>query len=419
MGENRWKGRGLWTLADQAASSITNFALTYIVLRSVSLADFGSFTVAYASYLLAVSVVRSLIGEPFMIRHGLDDDRDRRSAVKAATGAALGIGLLCGLAAGLMSFAFTGVLRASLLILAALLPLLLLQDVWRFAFFAVGRPWMAFYNDLSWGVVQLSLVGLALGAGSRNVALFVAIWGGSGAFAGVLGVFQSRVLPDMRGTLAFLLSHRDLGIRFLGEFVVDRGASQATLLMIGSISGLAALGALNGARVLLGPINVVYLGSVAFGVPEAIRLRTRSPDRFASAIRTSAVILAGSALMLGLALLALPMGFGKRIVPEGWEAVHGLLVPVTLLVAGEGSRRAYYVGLRALGSARSSLKAQMLVAPVVVIGGVVGAGLWGALGAAFGLAIAAWFAGFVWSRSFGREMLAVLVGDQPRLEGHA
>ena len=92
------------------------------------------------------------------------------------------ISLVAGLAAG-------GPLGDAFVALAIVLPGLLLQDAWRFAFFAKGEGKKAFVNDCVWGVALLPALYVA--AHVHTVVAFVLAWGLSGAVAAAL-----RLVPD-------------------------------------------------------------------------------------------------------------------------------------------------------------------------------------------------------------------------------
>src|SRR5918999_2161747 len=81
-----------WGLADQAVSSITNFALGIVVARSLGAAGFGAFSLAWVSYGVILNVSRGLATDPLTVRYsGPLDDRWRSAAGRAAsTATALG-----------------------------------------------------------------------------------------------------------------------------------------------------------------------------------------------------------------------------------------------------------------------------------------------------------------------------------------
>src|ERR671919_424387 len=70
--------------------------------------------------------------------------------VAGAGGASLTIGIIVGSACLLVALVIDGPLQTAFAILGIALPGLLLQDAWRFAFFALGRGSSAFINVLVW-----------------------------------------------------------------------------------------------------------------------------------------------------------------------------------------------------------------------------------------------------------------------------
>ena len=57
-------GRLGWGLADQAVSSITNFALGIVVARSLGPTEFGAFSLAWVTYGVALNLSRGLATDP-------------------------------------------------------------------------------------------------------------------------------------------------------------------------------------------------------------------------------------------------------------------------------------------------------------------------------------------------------------------
>lgn len=399
--------RGAWTLGDQAVSSLANFAFSFLVLRFMSLTDFGAFSLVYTLYSVAVAVVHGFICEPLAVRHSLDDRAAWGKVAAEATGAALAAGAALGGVLALAALALGGDLRGLLLVLAASLPALMLQETWRFAFFTAGSPSRAFWNDCIWALVQLPCIGILLAAGDARLQHLVLIWGGAGSIAGAMGCVQSGTMPNLRRAARFISDHRDLGGRFSAEMALNRGVSQLTLLLIGAIGGLSALGAVTGARTLYGPLNVLFLSAVSFGVPEGVRLRQSSSEAFRRMVGVVGIVLGGAALVIAAVLFLLPSWAGQALVQENWDVIRSCVIPIGIVTAAEGSRQAAYVGLRVLAAARASLRAQALAGPVWLAAGVTGVALGSGLGASWGLA----GAGLLWTAVFWHA-LRQEVGDR-------
>ena len=92
----------------------------------------------------------------------------------------------------------SGTTRLAFLALGLTLPGLLLQDSWRFAFFALGRGSQAFLNDVIWAVAMVPALVLSCRlTGHANVFWFVFAWGAAAAVAAAIGPLQARVVPRL------------------------------------------------------------------------------------------------------------------------------------------------------------------------------------------------------------------------------
>src|SRR5215203_4656863 len=88
--------RAAWSLADQAFSSVTNFALASVVARNVSQDEFGAFALIFSSYLLILGIVRAFSTLPLLVRFTNVGDQDWASGTRPATGSAIVGGALGG-----------------------------------------------------------------------------------------------------------------------------------------------------------------------------------------------------------------------------------------------------------------------------------------------------------------------------------
>src|SRR3954451_24164252 len=85
--------RAGWGLSDQAVSSLTNFMLGVLIVRTVGVEEFGAFTLAFTAYLLVMSICRAYPMQPLAIRYSAADDASFRIAASAAVGSVLGVSL--------------------------------------------------------------------------------------------------------------------------------------------------------------------------------------------------------------------------------------------------------------------------------------------------------------------------------------
>ncbi|WP_030785414.1 membrane protein [Streptomyces sp. NRRL S-920] len=398
-GEKRSAGRAMagrlsWGLADQAASSMTNFAVGIYVARSLGLAAFGVFSLAWVTYGVVLNVSRGLATDPLVVRFSGPPDASWRTAVARSSGAALGMGTALGAACVLIGLGLGGRVGPAFVCLGVVLPALLLQDAWRFAFFAAGTGRKAFTNDLVWGVALVPAMVVAAHVGS--VAAFVLAWGASAAVAAVYGCLQSGIRPQVTGARAWLRAHRDLGYRYLVENTCVSGASQLRAYGLGAIVGVGAVGAVRGAELLLGPFLAVLMGLSLVTVAEAARVLRRAPHRLARFCLLLGGGQAAAALLWGAALLLMPDRFGELVLGGVWHSASELIVPATLGVVGAGLGTGAAAGLRALAAARRSLRSQLFASACYVGGGLGGAAAAGTVGSAWGVAAATVGGSAVW-----------------------
>lgn len=418
MRQRSAKRRVGWTVIDQALSSATNFGLGILVARSFSPSDFGAFALVFSCYLFLVGSSRALVSEPLLVRHSAEGDPDLAGAMARSTGTALALSLCAGLVVLVVGAALSGPARLPLIALSVALPGLLLQDAWRYAFFASGRPAAAAANDALWAVLQLSIVGLLLASGDTSVAVLVVAWGASATVCALLGCVQAGVRPRPLAARRWLVSHRDLAPRFLGEFVAVGGALQAVLWAVAFAGGAAAAGALRGGQLLVGPLTVLIAAAPAAAIPEGVRLHRRSPP---TVMRMLAVLSGGlscAAMLWGAALLLLPESVGRALLGASWPAARPLLLPLALATVAVGASTGAIVGLRVLASAARSLRVRLIVTPTTFGLAVAGVVLGGARGAAIGIAVGASIAAFAWWHSF-RLAAAEESSREPRLAARA
>jgi O-antigen/teichoic acid export membrane protein len=376
-----------WGLSDQVLSSVTNFALSLVVARTVTASDFGAFSIAFVTYTVFMGISRALATEPLLVRFSFSTEEKWRHGTTDATGTTVGIGVGAGIICLVSGWLAAGPLAESLFILGLFLPGLLLQDGWRHSFFSAGRGRDAFLNDLVWALLLFPWIALLIRADSLSVGSLMVAWGGSGSIAGLFGILQARVVPRITRSIGWVREHRDLGQRYLGEFAVSSGTNQLTIYGLGFLASLREVAALRGGQILLGPLNVLFQGTGLVALPEAVRLAPKSRRRLKQSLTVLSIALAALALCWGAVALFIPDTLGDELLGASWEGAREVLLPLSLSVAGFALLIGAMVGLRALGAASRGLKARSLDAPFSLAGGLGGAWLAGAKGAAWGYAL--------------------------------
>jgi O-antigen/teichoic acid export membrane protein len=386
-----------WGIVDQGASSLTNFAVTLYVARTLGATQFGAFSLAYVTYSFVLNASRGLSTDPLMVRFSGTNMYSWRRAVGRCTGTALIVGL-AGAAGVFVATAFLhGTARMAFLALGLTLPGLMLQDSWRYAFFALGRGSQAFLNDMVWLMALIPGLILLRENGSANVFWFILCWGAAGAVGAAVGPLQARVLPKPLKAWEWIRRHRDLGPRYFAENTSNGGATQLRTYGIGLILGLAAVGYVQAAQTLMGPFLVIFMGISLVTVPEAGRILRRSPRHLWLFCLLVGAGLALAGFLWGMALLiALPEGLGQLALKGLWQPTYPLILPLTISVIGACFTAGAAAGLHALGAAPRSLRA-MVVSSILFLGcGLEGAALGGPVGAMRGAAVATCIGALVW-----------------------
>jgi O-antigen/teichoic acid export membrane protein len=384
-----------WGVADQAVSSITNFAVNIYIARELGAVQYGAFGLAYVTYGFALNASRGLATDPLLVRFSGMNIPVWRRAVRSSTGTAAIVGLALGACVLGAAALLSGTTRLAFIALGLTLPGLLLQDSWRYAFFALGRGSQALLNDVIWAVAMVpALVVLKL-TGHADVFWFVFAWGAAATVAAAIGPLQARVVPGLSRAAGWLWRQRDLGPRYLAEGTSNSGAVQVRTYGLGFILGLAPLGYLLAANTLMGPLQILIYGMGLVALPEAARILRRSPQHmpvFCGMLSAGLVLLG---FVWGIALLvALPRGLGNWLLPLLWRPTYPLVWPTTLYFTGWCASVGAGTWLHALAAARRSLRAAVVNSACLLIFSLVAAAATGTRGSIYGAAIGTWLGAF-------------------------
>jgi O-antigen/teichoic acid export membrane protein len=389
-----------WGLADQALTSLSNFALSAIVARTVGPIDFGAFSLGFAAYLTTISISRALVAQPLLVRYSGSSLSDWRRASSSATGTALLLGVTAGVMCVIAALFVHGILGDVLLAVGVAMPGLLVLDIWRYAFFAAARGISAFIVDMSVVVLLFTSLGLIAVSGSVTVVWPILLWGGSAATVAIGTALRVGVLPRPFWARKWWTGQRELAGRYVAEAATDSVATMVTYNGIALIAGLAAVGALRAATLVLGPVGILLQGTNLVAIAEAVRLLKRSRRRLRNGCLLLSAVLTGATVTWGAVSFAIPDNLGQTLLGPTWESARGVLLPAVVATAGTSASVGAWVGLRALGAARQSLRARIIHSLVMLMFALGGATILGTQGAAWGLAGTAWFGAGLWSLQF-------------------
>jgi hypothetical protein len=386
-------------MADQGASSLSNAVVAIFVARALPTEGFGAFGVAFLAFLLAQGVWRAVIGEPLLSRYSAGDAAIRRALVPDLLGASLTVALVVLSAVAVAGLAVGGPVGTALLGLACVLPLVTVQDTWRYVFI-VDRPGAALMVDLVW-LTGVCVV-LPAAPSAAGAAWFVVAWGltgGVSALAGAVAGWGSLGRPH---SIRWLRTNRDMASRFLGELVTGQAVGHIVLAGTGAIAGLGVVAAVRAAQVVYGPLNTVHQGIYLALVPEGARTAGSTQLRRLM-IRATVVIVAAAAVWMGIVLLV-PDDWGRALFGDTWSEASDLLLLMGLAAVAGSAITGGFAGVRSLGAADESLRARLrTVGPQCVLP-LAGAILAAAGGYAVGFGLGNVASAVVWWMAFARAL---------------
>ena len=406
-------GRAAWSFGDQALSSLTNAALSIFIARITSAEGYGYFAVAFTVYTFLLGTCRALVNQPFAMRWPGAEEDDARWAAAAGTGLALVFGLLCAAVVVPVALLFAAGAGPTVATMCVLLPLLLVQDVWRAVFIARQRPRSAAANDALWTVLQFAGLSVAVAIGVRDPVPLVMVWAVAGWVAAVVAVAQGRTRPAVRSATRFARKTVDLSRYLVAEWVTVLGAAQIALLLVATIGSAVDVGSLRGAQTLLGPLNILGIGAFGFLVPELARRPWLTARQLRMAALATSAGLGLINLAWGAVLLLLPENAGRAVLGSTWTGARETILAMTLWATGIAVATGPIVVIRSRGRPRDSFIVNVLLGFLLLAGAPIGLVLGGAEGAAWGFALAT----LSTAPLFGIRMERIL-GSMPSGGGH-
>jgi O-antigen/teichoic acid export membrane protein len=376
--------RGGWTLADQIVSSGTNFLLLILVARRMPPADFGAFALLYGYYVVCIQIAQTAFADPVLVRFPRNVDSARR-ALRGSSGAAAVFGVLCSCALLPLSGPILGGISVPVLILAMFLPALLVQNTLRMGFVASGQPRKAMVSDAAWGLFQCIAIFGVLSVTTKLSWVFLA-WGIGGLLAAGIAIAQAGVLPRVASALDWLREYGDLARPYLVEGVVLTICTYATLLLVGKIAGLAAVGAFRAADTLFGPATVVIGAGRSIAITELSRLLADRPHRIGRGAIMVTLGFGAVGGVSGLVAMSLPTSVGAWFFGGAWQLMTPLIPAQTVYRMAQGAVLGPAGALRAVQAVGALLVFRVTTAVALLTAAAAGAAFAGAEGAAMGLA---------------------------------
>lgn len=361
---------------DQVVSSLTNFVGVVVAARSLGVEQFGAFSAAYAVFVITVSAQRAVVGQEVVLQVGAAESVKARARESVAFSLALGLGSCAVVLAAIPLV--SSQLDSPILVLALVLPLLYVQDAVRFSLSALGEMRYALAADLFWLFGAAFALVVVDRLGKSDPAWYFAAWSVPGCISGA--VFGAKFVPGGRISLGRFSNRSFLGYRFFVEFLVSHALSQALMLLIGALAGVAIIGAIRGATAVFGPISVVTAAAASFGAPIIRRLEPTSRERLLFAGGT---FLVGVTCLVSLVLWTLPESLGQQLLGTSWIAAREMIPPIAVQTIFLTIATTVILAIRMVEPAetlRLRLASALPIVPLFLVGyfsaGAVGA-VWG------------------------------------------
>jgi hypothetical protein len=389
--------RRVLVVADQAASSLSNVVVAVLVARSFpdETEQFAAFSLALMVFQFAVGGVRGLLYDPLLALYSDRPRAVRYGLVPGYLGATFTVGLpLAGLI-GLVSLALGGTVGSALLALAIVMPLVLVQDAWRYMFI-VDRAEMALLVDVAWLLVSCGAILLA--PDGVAVGWYVLAWGAGGILGAAIATVAGRRWLGRLRAWSYVAEHRDVSFRFLGEYVTSQAGNYFSLLACGWILGLTAYGAVRAANFYFGPIFTLQAGVILSTLPEGRRLRHRPVQLRRLVYGATALVSIAAAAWTAVGMV-LPASYGRALFGATWAEAQDILLPMGLAMIGMTLIAGGLVGVRSV-DATKGLRARLRSIPLQIVCPLAGAYIADVLGFAVGMALGQVLAAGVWWRTF-------------------
>ena len=383
-------GRTTWSIADQAVSSATNFAVAMLLARSLGPDEFGGFAFGFAVWLFVNCLVRPLIVQPFVIDAATLDHAGWKSATAHVTGASFVVAGACSIA--IVGVALLGPVGADvagvLVVLAIMLPGLIVQDVWRYSAFAAGRPDAATKNDLIWAGAQAVLLAALWQLDELTATSAMGAWGLGAGIAAMVGIRQFGVAPRIdRSSWQWARAAVRLGGWFTLSNLLYALSTLAVTVMVAGRTGAAGNGGMRATQTLFAPLALLSAGTEGVALPEAARAAAAGPARLRKVVLAYGAVLVVATTLAGVVLAAVADSVMVLLFGPEFDVFAELVPPFAVTTVLSGVVGAGALGLRTGRHGASLVVAQAPAALVKAVACWILLERHGLLGAAWGMVI--------------------------------
>jgi hypothetical protein len=353
--------------------AVTNFCLSFSMLRLETPDAFGTFSFLFVAALFTIALSSALFGAP-MQAHDATATVSHVTMVAAVAAAAVIAAAIAGPAFAMLGGGL-GLTPASALCYGAFAMLTILRCVGRAWCYAVERPWAVTLSDASYAVVTLgsfAVLSLAGAAPERAVypALALGTLAGVASLGGRFGALMRH--PRWAGLRGYGAIWRSQSRWSLLGVTATEATANAHIYLLTLLAGPATVAPIAASALLLRPINVIQNALVEYERPQIARFLSggavnevgRSVRLFRAVlliIWAGTVVLAAAIIMLRPTLI-FPARYDLTMVRTGVALWAGVSLVILLQVP-------LNVVLQAGGEFRPLARASV-VAAAVSVGGV-------------------------------------------------
>jgi O-antigen/teichoic acid export membrane protein len=385
--QSRPRNEIAWGVVDQALSSATNLGIAILAGRLLGPAGLGVIFLGFSTYLFALSFVRALITEPFVVATAAFDRAQREAATRACMILVIVAAIALSALMAVIGLVVADPLGRSLLVFAPWVAVALVQDQWRSVLFRDQRGAAAAFNDGVWAAGMIAMLPFAW-AFPHDWSI-AATWGVGAGVAAVVGLWQVRLRPSRLADAArwWKRELRRLGSWLAIENIILTAGSQATVILLAAELGASDLGGIRAVEVLFAPMTLIGEAFAFPGVPilsRALATSAANARQWAWKLGLGAAILVG--FYLGVAGPFSAQVLSRVFGPE-FAIFTSLVLPIALAQLLRAASTGFSVLLKADRRVHAIVACRAITTAVVLVLAPLGAYRFGVLGAVWGLAL--------------------------------
>ncbi len=384
---------GVVSVASQGVSSASNLMLAFVVARGSTIAEYGTWAIAYAIYVLALGLSRATCSTPLLIE--ASGQPTPRTARRASVSSAVWFGMLVAVVGAVITVLFAGQQSFIVLSIVAFLPALLGHDALRYIYLQSGRADGALLMDALWlalalgGWAAVSVVGPPF---EGEAVVSCAVWAGAGTVAFLVALGHQQLAPSLAWAVAHWRASRSASTRLGVESSLNTGLAGFLPMGLAALGGASVAGGVRAGQTMSGGISIFVLGLTPVMTVEA-RRRLVEQTRLMRVYAGWAAVVGSVSCVYALGLLLIPDSLGVHLLGRDvWEAFQVVLIPTAVQLVLRGVYTGAPITLRAAHELDRAMRLSMLNAPVMLVAPLLGAWHGGLIGAAWGLVVASGWA---------------------------